>query len=67
MSTQIPRCLFPFYLYSPTAESCLGKTSLLAQEMFSVSEKVIEYHIAILVFAVEYSHVSVWSETFEVC
>lgn len=33
--------------------------------MFSVSEKVIEYHIAILVFALEYSHVSVWSETFK--
>lgn len=57
----------PLYLPSPTAESYLGKNSLSAQEMFSISEKLIEQYIAILVSAVEYSHASVQSETFEVC
>lgn len=56
----------PLYLSSSTTESYLGKTSLSAQEMFSLNEMLIEQYIAVLVSAIEYSYASVQSETSEV-
>lgn len=50
----------PHYLSSSTAESYLGKTSLSPQEMFSVSEKLMEQYIAILVSAMSI-HMLVYS------